>query len=41
VTVSLGVVTLHQEEDFEAALERADFCLYQSKRSGRNRVTVG
>jgi diguanylate cyclase (GGDEF)-like protein len=41
VTVSLGVVTLHPEESFEAALERADFCLYQSKRSGRNRVTVG
>jgi diguanylate cyclase (GGDEF)-like protein len=41
VTVSLGVVTLHPDEDFEAALERADFCLYQSKRSGRNRVTVG
>lgn len=41
VTVSLGVVTLHQDEGFEEALERADFCLYQSKRSGRNRVTVG
>ncbi len=41
VTVSLGVVGLKADESFEAALERADACLYQSKHSGRNRVTVG
>ena len=41
VTVSLGVAGLHEGETFEAALARADVCLYQSKHSGRNRVTVG
>ncbi len=41
VTVSLGVAGLREGEPFEDAVERADACLYQSKHSGRNRVTVG
>lgn len=41
VTVSLGVAGLHEGETFEEALARADVYLYQSKHSGRNRVTVG
>ncbi|MGX6647419.1 GGDEF domain-containing protein [Maricaulaceae bacterium MS644] len=39
VTISMGVATLHQGEQRQALLERADKNLYQSKRDGRNRVT--
>jgi len=41
ITVSLGVVAFKENESFDSALERVDLCLYHSKRSGRNRVTVG
>ncbi len=41
ITVSLGVVAFKNSESFDSALERVDICLYNSKRSGRNRVTVG
>jgi diguanylate cyclase len=40
VTVSLGVASCGEDEQFEAMLERADGALYQSKTAGRNRVTV-
>ncbi len=38
MTVSLGVVTLREEEDATSVLGRADDALYEAKRSGRNRV---
>ncbi len=37
VTISVG---LAQDEDLEIAIKRADEALYQSKKRGRNRVTV-
>ncbi|MFI4869371.1 MAG: GGDEF domain-containing protein [Steroidobacterales bacterium] len=40
VTVSLGVATGGDNEQFEAMIARADRALYQSKTAGRNRVTV-
>ncbi len=40
VTVSLGVATGSDNEQFEAMIARADRALYQSKTAGRNRVTV-
>jgi diguanylate cyclase len=40
VTVSLGVATSGDNEQFEAVIARADRALYQSKSAGRNRVTV-
>jgi diguanylate cyclase len=40
ITVSLGVATHCPGEEFEAFMRRADEALYESKRSGRNRVTV-
>jgi diguanylate cyclase len=40
VTVSLGLATCAENEQFEALVARADRALYQSKAAGRNRVTV-
>src|SRR5580700_9806236 len=40
VTVSLGVASCGENEQFDGMLARADGALYQSKTSGRNRVTV-
>jgi diguanylate cyclase len=40
VTVSLGLATCAENEQFEALVARADRALYQSKTAGRNRVTV-
>jgi len=40
VTVSLGLATCGENEQFEAMIARADRALYQSKTAGRNRVTV-
>ncbi len=41
VTMSLGVATFPEDGDRKAALvERADGCLYQAKRSGRNRTVA-
>jgi diguanylate cyclase len=40
VTVSLGLATGGDSEQFEAMTARADRALYQSKTAGRNRVTV-
>ena len=40
VTVSLGVATSGDNDQFEAVIARADRALYQSKTAGRNRVTV-
>ena len=41
-TVSLGVseVDLEHDKDIEAVIKRADDALYESKRSGKNRVTI-
>jgi diguanylate cyclase len=40
VTVSLGLATCADNEQFEALIARADRALYQSKAAGRNRVTI-
>jgi diguanylate cyclase len=40
ITVSLGVATHCPGEALEAFMRRADEALYESKRGGRNRVTV-
>ena len=40
MTVSLGLATCADNEQFEAMIARADRALYQSKAAGRNRVTV-
>jgi diguanylate cyclase len=39
VTLSFGVAQYRRGEDSDAFIGRADACLYQSKRDGRNRVT--
>jgi len=41
ITMSLGVTTYRPSEDAESFIHRADQALYQSKESGRNRVTGG
>jgi diguanylate cyclase (GGDEF)-like protein len=41
VTISLGVAErLPSEKNWESIFERADKALYQSKKSGRNKVTL-
>jgi diguanylate cyclase len=40
VTVSIGAASCIEGDDFAALLARADRALYQSKQSGRNRVTI-
>ena len=40
LTVSIGLATVHPDDDAKILLHRADEALYQSKSSGRNRVTV-
>jgi len=38
VTMSFGVVAMHQGEELEESIRRADVLLYKCKQSGRNRV---
>ncbi|MBI2715848.1 MAG: diguanylate cyclase [Rhizobiales bacterium] len=38
VTISVGVATLHKNDNPQALIERTDACLYAAKRHGRNRV---
>lgn len=40
VTVSVGLSDIARHEDPTAGLARADACLYQAKRGGRNRVVL-
>lgn len=39
VTVSVGATLLRADDNLESAIQRADALMYQSKSSGRNRVT--
>jgi diguanylate cyclase (GGDEF)-like protein/PAS domain S-box-containing protein len=41
VTVSLGVTSVNDNDTIESLIKRADTLLYASKRSGRNRFTIG
>ena len=40
ITVSMGLAELARGEDVDATIARADGALYESKRGGRNRVSV-
>jgi diguanylate cyclase len=40
VTISLGIARMRTGESAESLIERADACLYASKRNGRNRLTT-
>ena len=40
VTASFGVVVCNRDEPLEGAIARADLCLRQAKRQGRNRVVA-
>ena len=40
VTMSIGLATCNGESEASALLDRADTCLYQAKRLGRNRVVT-
>jgi polar amino acid transport system substrate-binding protein len=40
VTISAGVTNITQKDSFTSAFARADKALYQSKKDGRNRVTL-
>ncbi|WP_163831954.1 GGDEF domain-containing protein [Spartinivicinus ruber] len=39
-TISLGVASLHKDENCDSLYRRADTALYQAKNSGRNKVIV-
>ena len=40
VTVSMGATVFHPDEDVSSFIERADKGLYESKKTGRNKVTA-
>lgn len=40
VTVSIGIARLQPGDTAQGFVERADACLYASKRNGRNQVTT-
>jgi two-component system cell cycle response regulator len=39
ITISIGVTQYRQEEDIASFVQRADQAMYQSKQSGRNKVS--
>lgn len=41
VTVSVGVTVIRREDTAERVVERADALMYESKKQGKNRVTIG
>ena len=41
VTISAGVTLIDPKDNVDALIKRADRLLYESKKNGRNRVTVG
>ena len=41
VTISIGATLLHPDDTAESFVRRADQLMYQSKRTGRNRITFG
>jgi len=41
VTISIGATRLRPEDTPESIVNRADALMYQSKKTGRNIVTVG
>jgi len=40
-TISLGATLVKKDDDLKSVIKRADELMYQSKRLGRNRVTIG
>ncbi len=40
ITVSFGIARYSADDNIQSLIERADTCLYRSKQTGRNRVTV-
>ena len=40
-TVSIGVTTLHKDDDFISIVKRSDTALYRAKNGGRDRIEVG
>lgn len=40
-TASFGVSTYQESDTFEAIIQRADHALYESKKNGRNKVSIG
>jgi diguanylate cyclase (GGDEF)-like protein/PAS domain S-box-containing protein len=40
ITISVGATLINQEDTIEAIVQRADECLYKSKATGRNKVTL-
>lgn len=41
VTISLGATMLRDGDTRESLIQRADALMYESKRGGRNRLTMG
>jgi len=41
VTISLGATMLHDDDTMDSLIKRADTLMYESKRAGRNRLTMG
>jgi len=40
ITISLGVTELQNNDTYETLFKRVDNALYQSKRNGKNRISI-
>jgi diguanylate cyclase (GGDEF)-like protein len=41
VTVSIGATMVRDDDTIDSLVKRADALMYESKQSGRNRLTMG
>jgi diguanylate cyclase (GGDEF)-like protein/PAS domain S-box-containing protein len=41
VSISIGATLVHETDSMDTLIKRADLLLYESKRTGRNRLTIG
>jgi len=41
ITISIGATIVSEEDTAESIIKRADMLMYESKESGRNRLTLG
>jgi len=41
ISISIGATLVQRDDTMDSLIKRADSLLYESKRAGRNRLTVG
>jgi len=41
ITISMGATLVKDDDTIDSVIKRADFLMYESKKSGRNALTLG